>query len=305
MIDFSLRQLRAFLLVARHRSFSRAAEALFITPSGLSVMIRELERQLGFRLFDRTSRQVALTSHGSELLAVAQSCLEQVDAATARIGGSATQANRILSLGATPLVAAEILPQAIKEFRKHRLNLRIHLFDADHPTLMQRVQNGKLDLALGAFFEGSPGIRRTPFFRFSLMAIRAGDDPAFRLSSIAWSALRAETLIILPTANPTWQLVDRRLSKAGVVFQDRIVVNYLDTAIALVESGAGIAIVPSFALATRRDRKIVFSRLTNPVVNLDYYQISNRGRKLPDGAEDFTSFLKTYIARWAGRAGVL
>ena len=72
MIDFSSRQLRAFLLVAQHRSFSRAAEALFITPSGLSVLIRELETQLGFRLFERTTRHVALTSYGSDLLAVVQ-----------------------------------------------------------------------------------------------------------------------------------------------------------------------------------------------------------------------------------------
>src|SRR5215467_8107322 len=101
MIDFSSRQLRAFLLVAQHRSFSRAADALFITPSGLSVMIRELEGQLGFRLFDRTSRHVALTSHGSELLGAARACLEQFDTAAARIGRTATQASRILSLGAT------------------------------------------------------------------------------------------------------------------------------------------------------------------------------------------------------------
>ena len=47
------------------------------------------------------------------------------------------------------------------------------------------------------------------------------------------------------------------------------------------------------------------SRLTNPVVTLDFYQITNRGRKLPAGAEEFTAFLKSYIARWAGRAGVL
>src|SRR5271167_979992 len=50
-MDFTSRQFRAFLLVAQHRSFSRAAEALYITPSGLSVLIRELETQLGFRLF--------------------------------------------------------------------------------------------------------------------------------------------------------------------------------------------------------------------------------------------------------------
>ena len=60
MIDFSSRQLRAFLLVAQHQNFTRAAEALFITTSGLSLLIRELENQLGFRLFDRTTRHVAL-----------------------------------------------------------------------------------------------------------------------------------------------------------------------------------------------------------------------------------------------------
>jgi LysR family transcriptional regulator, carnitine catabolism transcriptional activator len=58
MIDFTSRQLRAFLLVAQHCSFSRAGEALFISPSGLSVLIRELETQLGVRLFERTTRHV-------------------------------------------------------------------------------------------------------------------------------------------------------------------------------------------------------------------------------------------------------
>jgi hypothetical protein len=52
-------------------------------------------------------------------------------------------------------------------------------------------------------------------------------------------------------------------------------------------------------------RKVVMSRLTNPVVNLDFYRITNRARKLPAGAEEFTAFLKSYLARWAGPAGVL
>src|SRR6202035_1112187 len=116
-MEFSSRQLRAFQLVAQHRSFTRAAEALFITTSALSVLIRELETQLGFRLFERTTRHVALTGYGSEVLAVVQLNGEQFDTAVSRIGRSATDAGRTLSLGATPLVAANILPRAIKEFR--------------------------------------------------------------------------------------------------------------------------------------------------------------------------------------------
>jgi DNA-binding transcriptional LysR family regulator len=137
------------------------------------------------------------------------------------------------------------------------------------------------------------------------MVIRADNDSGFRPVSTAWSALKGETLITLPATNPTQQLIDRHLAEAGVVFQRNIALNYLDTVIAMVEADQGIAIVPSFAMPACRNRKVVMSRLTNPVVNLDFYQITNRGRKLPLGAEDFTSFLKSYIARWVGRAGVL
>ena len=91
-MDFTSRQLSAFLLVAQHHSFTRAAEALFITPSGLSLLIRELENQLGFRLFDRTTRHVALTAHGRQLLAVARRSLEELEGAMSRIGQTARDA---------------------------------------------------------------------------------------------------------------------------------------------------------------------------------------------------------------------
>ena len=84
-MEFTSRQLRAFHFVAQHQSFARAAEKLFITPSGVSVLIRELERQLGFRLFNRTTRRVELTTYGSELLAATQPSLRVLDAAMSRI----------------------------------------------------------------------------------------------------------------------------------------------------------------------------------------------------------------------------
>src|SRR4051812_27701075 len=117
MIDFSSRQLRAFLLVAQHRNFTRAAEALFITPSGLSLLIRELETQLGFRLFDRTTRHVALTSQGAELLPSAQQGFSDIQSAMSRIGDRSREATQSLSVGAGHIVAANILPQALVEFR--------------------------------------------------------------------------------------------------------------------------------------------------------------------------------------------
>jgi len=305
MINFTSRQLRAFLLVAQQRSFSRAAGALFITPSGLSVLIRELETQLGARLFERTTRHVALTTSGTELLTAAQRNLQELDNVMSRIGRSGTDAGQSLSLGAAPMLAATVLAQAIKEFRSHRPDLRFRLFDGGTPAVMQQVEAGTLDMGLGVFLRHLSGVRRTRLFRFSLVVIRPDNDPAFRRATTTWSALKGEKLISLPPSLPLQQLIDRHLARAGVTGQPSLVLNYLNTQVALVEAGEGVAIIPSYGQLACRDRKVTMSRLINPVVHLDFSQIRHAGRKLPPVAEEFTSFLQSYSARWAGRSGVL
>jgi LysR family transcriptional regulator, carnitine catabolism transcriptional activator len=303
-MDFTSRQLKAFHLVAQHHSFARAAEALFITSSGLSVLIREFEHQLGFRLFERTTRRVALTAHGHELLPMTQQHLDGLETAMSGASQRATGKRQPVALGTTPLVAANILPQAMSEFRRQRPDVHIHLFDADQDTVLRRVEAGKLDLGVG-LFKGAVGIRRTPSFRFSLMVIRADKAGVVPRASMTWSALNGQTLIALSSSSPHQQLIDKQLAKSGVRYQDGGVANLLDTQIALVEADEGIAIIPSFGLPACRNRRVVMSRLVDPVIALDFHQISKRGKTMPPGADDFAAFLKAYIARWAGRAGVL
>src|ERR1700761_617453 len=303
-MELNTKQLRAFRLVAQHQNFARAAEALFITPSGLSLLIKELEGRVGFRLFNRTTRHVELTAHGAELLAVIRKNLEELDAAVAKIGRSAMTRDLSLTLGTTALVAANILPPAMREFRKLRPDVRIHLNDGDLPGLTKLVEAGKLDLALG-IFKAMPDIRREPFFRFSLMVARAAKDDSQTRRAANWSSLAGETLIALSPGHPHQQLIDKQLAKAGVRVNIQSVVNLLDTQIALVEAEQGIAIIPSFGLPACRNRKITVSPLINPVVRFDFHMISPRGKRLSPEAEEFTAFLKGYIATWAGRAGVL
>ena len=189
-MDFTSRQLRGFHLVARHGSFSRAAEALFITPSGLSVLIRELETQLGFRLVDRTTRQVHLTPSGRDLLASTRHALHELDAAVARLNQATKGMAKSITVGVTPLMAANVLPQAIREFRSQRPDLRIKLFDGDLKAILKRVEAGRMDMGVGIFKSG-PGIRTTPFFRFSLLLARAGHSGPTR-ERTSWAELNGQ-----------------------------------------------------------------------------------------------------------------
>jgi DNA-binding transcriptional LysR family regulator len=304
IMDFTSRQLRAFHYVAEHRSFARAAERLLITPSGLSVLIRELERQLGFRLFDRTTRQVTPTAYGRDLLAVTEPSLKTLDEAMSRIEQAAKGRTRWISIGTAPWIAANVLPPAIREFRERRPDLRVRLFDGNLSTVTRRVASGKLDLGVG-LFENTPGLRRLPFFRFSLMVVRPGKNQGVDRVATPWTALRGATLISLTPNYPHQQLIDKQLAGTGVVWTRGQTVNLLDTQIGLVEAGEGIAIIPSFGLPACRNRKVSMSELVDPVVTLEFYEVSNRGTKLAQEAAEFSAFLKRYIASWAGETGVL
>lgn len=303
-MDFTSKQLRGFHLVAQHRSFSRAAEALFITPSGLSVLIRELEAQLGFRLFERTTRHVQLTPLGSDLLAVTRRTVEELDAAVSQIGRTAKGVTGTISVGVTPLIAANALPQAIREFRGQRPDLRIQLFDGDLKAIQRRVEAGKLDIGLG-IYRPVPGLRRVPFFQFSLILIRADQGGAAPRPTMPWTALNGQALIALAPHNPTQQFVEQHLAKAGVACPQSTVVNLLDTQIAMVEANEGLAIIPSFGLVVAPTRRVTMTQLVDPVVQLDFHQISTRSRPLSPDAAAFAAFLQAYMSRWAGRSGVI
>jgi DNA-binding transcriptional LysR family regulator len=234
-MDFSSRQLRAFHLVARHRSFARAAEELLITPSGLSVLIRELERQLGFRLFVRTTRQVTLTAFGSELITVTEPSLGTLDSAMSRIEQTAKGRGRWISIGTTPWLAANVLPTAIKQFRERRPELHIRLFDGWLDEIQQHVQAGKLDMGVG-IFKNSSGLRRSPYFRFALMAVFPDQGAPINSAPTRWSSLRGQRLISLTKDYPHQLVIDKQLAKIGATNRRGQVVKLLDTQVALVEA---------------------------------------------------------------------
>ena len=102
-----------------------------------------------------------------------------------------------------------------------------------------------------------------------------------------------------PRDYPVQQLIDRTLQRAGRREPPDLAFNYLETTIAMCEAGAGIAIVPSFTIASCLKHGVSIHPLIEPVVPVDFVQIVGRGRKLPAGAEEFNSFLKSYVAKWA------
>jgi DNA-binding transcriptional LysR family regulator len=262
----------------------------------MSVLVRELEAQLGFRLFERTTRKVTLTKFGSKFLPIADKSLLDLEQAAVNIGRSASAEKGDLTVGATPFVAADILPAALAIYALRNPELHVRLIDAEGVRLIEMLQAGELDVALTALQHDTPGLRRSPLARFSMMVIAPREGAPRLAADVHWEDLARERLIGFPPGNPIREVVDEHLTRAGRREPPEVVCNYLETQIAMVEAGAGLAIVPSFALAACTKRGLVAHALVGPQVTGNVYWLASRSRKLPEGTESFNVFLKEYMS---------
>ncbi|SEF25706.1 LysR family transcriptional regulator [Variovorax sp. NFACC27] len=293
-MNLSTRQLRAFLQVARVGNFTRAAEQAHITQAGLSILIREMEKQLGCRLFDRTTRVVSLTPAGRRLLPVVERMVTDLDDVAAELGAEGDAARQTLRIAATPLVSSHLLPQVFASFREAHPQVSLRLFDADLRDVEAMVTAGEADVGLGFFFKAAPGLAREPVGRFHLMRVapmdEAGEPGA--VGSAPWSALRGAELVGLPPGNPIQKVIDQHLAAIGRADAQRTSFNFFGTLISMVEAGFGTAVMPTFALAACRRHRVRTDVLTKPKVGLDFYRITKRGAYETEAMQAFVATLE-------------
>jgi DNA-binding transcriptional LysR family regulator len=128
------------------------------------------------------------------------------------------------------------------------------------------------------------------------MLVRPDDGQPIGHNTSQWFALGGETLISLTKDYPHERLIHKQLARMGIGLQTRSDGQSAGHAERIGRAGLGIAVIPSFGVMASRDRKVRITQL-NPLVTLEFHEISNRGRKLPAEAIEFCAFLKTYIAQ--------
>lgn len=300
LMHVSSRQLLAFLEVARLRSFSKAAEQIPMSQSGMSMLIKDLEDQMGARLFDRSPRSVTLTDAGRQLFPVAQRIVQDLRSLGSTIEGSEAATRSRLDVAATPMVTMSLLPDVVREFTDSHPHVSTTIADVDVNTVRQRVLDGEADIGLGFFVKPAVGLLRQPLCRFRLMCISPpAPTNSRRRSSRGWSSLRDLPLIGLPPDNPIQSLLETHLARIGHVHGKCQTAHFIGTLIAMTRAGLGHAVIPSFAIEECKRHGLQISMLIDPVVYLDLYLVSRRGIQPKPTTLDFSARLKTAATKLA------
>src|SRR4051812_23779186 len=148
-MNVTFRQLQAFAAVAAAGSFTRAAERLHVTQSAVSVLIRELEADLGIRLFDRTTRRVEITEAGIDFRAGAEKLIADMEHAVRHTHDLVERKRGRITVAAPPLLAAAFLPRTIQAFQRAYPGIRVALIDVPTDQIVSRVKSGEADLGVG------------------------------------------------------------------------------------------------------------------------------------------------------------
>jgi DNA-binding transcriptional LysR family regulator len=214
-----LRQLEAFVAVATELHFGRAAERLHLAAPTLSELIRRLERELGTPLFTRTTRQVAMTSAGTELLARSKVILEEVAAARAAVRRVAGGEAGTVRLGITPPVAPTLAPHLIGLFAAQAPQVMVELQRLWLPHLTDALISGRIDVAITCGL--IPAADGTASEVFCAEPLLVGLRPEHRLArqdEVSLSELAYDVLGTTPAdLFPAWALSQRQaLETAGV-----------------------------------------------------------------------------------------
>ncbi len=265
-MDITVKQLRAFVAVARSRSFAEACGVLNLSQPALSVTIRNLEEAVGGRLLARTTRTLALTPEGSQFLPVAQRLLADWGAALDDLHDSFALRRGRLAVAAMPSFASTELPALLQQFRQRHPEINITVHDVIAEDVVAMVRSGRVEAGISFDPGTADDLQFTPLFSDRFVAALPTGHPLLAQRQLPWSALADQPFIALQQPSSIRSLLEQSLATSGTTLRIEVEANHLVTIARMVAAGLGVSAVPTLCTQQLRELGVQSRPLLTPVI---------------------------------------
>jgi DNA-binding transcriptional LysR family regulator len=303
-INVTLKHLRGFVAVAEEGSYTRAAERLHLTQSSLTATIKQLEQALGLALFDRTTRYVALTAQGRDLLPGAKRLLQEFDTTVRDIRAVAERRKGHAVVAGAPSVVALLLPRVIHAFRERYPDIRIGARDGGARAIQQWVLDSEVDFAITNKWGDDPGLDFKPLLRDRFQAVASRQHALARSRQATWKQLDAYPQIGLAPHTGIQALLNSTRDLPPRTSEPLYRLSSTSALEPLVRQNLGIAVLPALAAHMIASPELVFVPLGSPVVERELCVITRRGRALSPAAQTLLQMTVDHVKAAALPPGV-
>ena len=240
-----IRQLRAFVAIAESGTFTAGALRVHVTQAAISMQIRQLENELGAKVFVRAPRHVILTEAGEQLLRRARHILREHDAALDEIAELAGAERGRLRIGsASAMVLTDRLPAILKELRAQHPGAEISVTSGTSEVLVDQILAGDIDMAFVSLPVDVRGIKTERLSEDQLVAIASPRHKLAKQRTISAYTLAGERLILGERGGNTRRLIDQFFAQAGVTLHVAMELSRQQAIRRMVEADMGVGIVP-------------------------------------------------------------
>jgi len=298
----TLRQMRAFVALAKHGNFTLAAQSLHVTQSALSGLIKELEQTLGARVVDRSTRRIGLTDIGRELFPLFSQMIDDLDGALANVADHTRLKKGIVRIAAPQLLSCTVLPQAIAAYREQHPAIEVRLADTEVEGVIARVLSGEADFGIGPERMPAPPLDARLLFETPFALVFPKDHELAALPRVTWQDVARYPLISLQG-----QFTERLLDDMASSLRDAALretplkpaheVTFMTTALAMVSAGLGVTVCLPYAEPLATLYGLAMRPLADPVLARRFLVYTRPGRSLSPAAESYMEFLFGYVTR--------
>ena len=246
-MNITLRQLRVFCAVYELRNFTSAADFMHMTQSAVSKLCAELESEVGFPLFERSTRRVTPCDGAAELYGYAQEVINTMHAASRNLSALRSLERGSISIASSPMMMYGLLRPVIERFIREHPGVTLDLHELSTDDTVEFVRTGKGDFGVVSISDPDPQLNARVIYRES-MALAC--SPAHVLSKrklIQWKEVAELHHITLRSVYSVRRTVDRILRAQGLELRSSIQAGTLTTALGMVSSNLGVTLIPDYA----------------------------------------------------------
>ncbi|MCF2870683.1 hydrogen peroxide-inducible genes activator [Octadecabacter sp. G9-8] len=261
MSNLTLKQFRYFEALAHHGHFGRAADASGISQPALSMQIKEMEQDLGVKLFERAARQVRLTRFGEDFAPRVRDILRSVDEVEdlARLAKNSLSGR--LRIGVIPTIAPYLLPSFIGQLTLAHPTLDIHIRETLTPRLIEELSDGRIDAAIVALPVSEPSFEEVAIFDEDFVLIRPDTDAMQAVPDAA--DLAKMKLLLLEEGHCFRDQALAFCSMRSALPREGLDGSTLSTLVQLVGAGIGVTLIPDMAVSVEtRSAAVSVARFT-------------------------------------------
>lgn len=291
MIQATFHQLRVFETVARHGSFTRAAEELSITQPTVSSQIKHLTQVIGMPLFEQIGRQLYLTEVGEELLNTCQTIFERLDNFEMMVADLQGTKRGKLRLGVVT-TAKYFVPRLLGSFCQQHPDVDIALHVSNHQKLVQRMLNNQDDFYILSHPPEDIDLVVTPFLENPLVVVASHEHPLAREESIPIKKLRGEAFIMREPGSGTRRAVQQVFDRHKVTVNVRMELGSNEAIKQSVIGGLGISVLSLHCLRPDYQQgELVILKVKEFPIPCRWYMVHRSGKQLSVLTEAFLEHL--------------